>query len=97
MKREIIELTKEELFDLWNGVYWEGEWYKLKGESYTQVDKINTSHTSDGPSWDYIIKRKSDGKHFKFNVWYGEYNGYVFEDEYLEEVFPVEENKTTYK
>ncbi len=98
MKREIVESTQEDLKDLWNGVYFEGNSHELYGETYTHIDKINTSHLSDGPSWDYIVQRKSDGKYFKFNVWdAGDRNGYIIEDEYLEEVFPVEENKVSYK
>ena len=66
------------------------------GELYKQVKKINTSDKSDGPSWDYVIKRKSDGKFFKFNVWdAGDHNGYIFEDKFLIEVFETLE--PTYK
>jgi len=88
MKREKIELSSDKLMDLWDGVYFDSNEYKLKGESYKQIKKINTSDLSDGPSWDYIIQRKSDGKFFKFNVWdAGDHNGYIFEDEFLIEVF----------
>ena len=87
-KREKIELDHDKLMDLWNGVYHKGNSTELDGETYTQVMKINTSDKSDGESWDYIIQRKSDNKYFKFNVWdAGEHNGYIFEDEYIEEVF----------
>jgi len=87
MSKERINLNSEELRDLWNGVYHKGNTYELNGEVYEQVEKIDTSKYSDGPSWDYIIQRKDDGKYFKFNVWdAGEHNGYIFEDEYLEEV-----------
>jgi hypothetical protein len=97
-EREIVESTQEELLDLWNKIYWKGYSGELYSETYTHVDKIDTSRTSDGRSWDYILQRKSDGKYFKFNVWNaGEYNGYVIEEEFLEEVFPVEENKVVYK
>jgi hypothetical protein len=97
-EREVVESTQEDLLDLWDGVYNEGDSHELYGETYTYIKRINTSHLSDGPSWDYIVQRKSDGKYFKFNVWdAGDHNGYIIEDEYLEEVFLVEENKTTYK
>jgi len=97
MKREVVKSTQEDLLDLWNGVYNEGDSHELYGETYTYIKRINTSHLSDGPSCDYIVQRKSDGKYFKFNVWYGEYSGYVIEEEFLEEVFPVEESKVVYK
>lgn len=94
--REKIELTSEELMDLWNGVYYKSNEYELKGEIYRQVDKINTSDMSDGDSWDYILQRKSDNKFFKFHIWdAGEYNGYIFEDEYIIEVF--EKTTVTYE
>lgn len=88
-----IDLTSEELMDLWNGVYHKGNKHELKGETYQQVTRVNMSEFSDGPSWDYIIQRQSDDKFFKFNIWdAGEHNGYVFEDEYIIEVF---EKRTT--
>lgn len=96
MKREKIILTHEELMDLWNGIYSKSNEYILKGNTYQQIDKVNTSDMSDGPSWDYIIQRKEDGKVFKFNIWdAGEHNGYVFEDKYIIEVFPKQ--KTVYE
>lgn len=97
-KREIVKLDDDTLMELWNGVYHKGNTHELNGESYTQVEEINTSDKSDGPSWDYIIQRKSDGKHFKFHIWdAGDHNGYVFEDEFIEEVFPVTKTKTVYE
>ncbi len=96
IKREKIELTQEELHDLWNGVYYKTNEYDLKGEIYKQVDKINTSDMSDGPSWDYIIQRKSDNKFFMFHIWEaGEHNGYIFEGEHIIEVF--EKQTVTYE
>ena len=94
MKREKIELSSDELMDLWDGVYYESREYELNGESYKQVKKINTSDKSDGPSWDYIVKRKSDDKFFKFHIWESS-NGYIFEDKFLIEVF--ENLEPTYK
>ena len=74
--------------ELWEGLYHKGNSYTVNDETYTHIDKINTSEYSDGPSWDYIIQRKSDGKYFKFHIWdAGDHNGYIFGDEYLEEVF----------
>lgn len=89
LERVIIPLTHEELMDLWNGVYFKDSSYDFNGETYKQVEKINTSEFSDGDSWDYIIRRESDNRFFKFNVWdAGTHNGYVFENKYIEEVFP---------
>jgi hypothetical protein len=97
-EREIVESTQEELLDLWNGLYHKGSSDELYGETYTHIEEIDTSKYSDGPSWDYILQRKSDGKYFKLHVWDGGYhNGFVIQREYLEEVFPVEENKVVYK
>lgn len=95
-ERILIEMPPEQQQELWNGVYCIGNSYKIDNETYTSVDKINTSEFSDGESWDYIVQRKSDGKYFKFNVWdAGEYNGYLFEDKGLEQVFQT--TKITYK
>lgn len=94
MKRIKVKLSHDDLMDLWDGVYFDGNKHEVKGEIYTQIDKVNTSDYSDGPSWDYIIQRESDKKFFKFNVWESSH-GYVFEDKYIEEVFP--ETKTVYK
>jgi hypothetical protein len=96
--REKIDLDHDTLMDLWDNVNYKGDSHELNGEKYTHVDKINTSDKSDGDSWDYIVQRKSDGKHFKFNVWdAGSHNGYVFEDKFLEEVFPKTVTTTKYK
>ena len=96
MEREKIELTKEEIINLWSGVYYDRNTYDFKGETYQQVKRINTSDYSDGESWDYIIQRKSDLKFFKFNVWNaGDHNGYIFEPLKLIEVF--EKTEITYE
>lgn len=93
--REKIELTHDELMELWNQLYYIGNQYILKGVKYLCIDIINTSHKSDGDSWDYIIQREVDGKFFKFHVWdAGSHNGYIFEDKYIEEVF--QKISTTY-
>ena len=95
-ERLLIEMSEEKQKELWNGVYFMGSSYEMDGETYTSVDKINTSEYSDGESWDYIVQRKSDGLYFKFNVWdAGEYNGYLFQDEGLEQVFQT--TKITYE
>lgn len=94
MKREKIELSNDELMDLWDGIYFEGSSYELNDETYTHVKMINKSDFSDGPSWDYIVKRKSDDKFFKFHIWESS-NGYKFKDEFLIEVF--EHLEPTYK
>ena len=93
--RERVEMDSENLMELWDGLYYEGTSYQIDNETYTHIDKVNTSDSSDGDSWDYIVQRKSDSKFFKFNIWDSGNNGYVFEDEYLEEVFP--KTKTVYK
>ena len=95
-KKEKIESTQEELLVFWNELYFEGSSATLDGESYKHIKKINTSDQSDGPSWDYIVQRKSDGKFFKFNVWdAGTRNGYLIQSPYLIEVF--EKTEITYQ
>lgn len=95
-ERILIELTEQEQLELWDAVYYMGNSHEINGETYTSVDQINTSDYSDGPSWDYIVQRKSDGLFFKFNVWdAGGYNGYLCQDEGLEQVFQV--TKITYE
>jgi hypothetical protein len=88
MERERIYLTEEELenFDFTGGSQW-----GLRGEIYNFVEEIRTDQYSDGPSWDIVVKRQSDGKYFKWHCWDGGYhNGYMMEggDNYMEEVFP---------
>lgn len=97
MEKEKINLTEKELskFDFTGGSTWE-----LRGETYDFVEKIRTDQYSDGPSWNIVVKRKSDGKYFKWNCWdAGEHNGYMMEsgDNYMEEVFPEIITKTIYK
>jgi hypothetical protein len=97
-EREVVRSTQEELLDLWNGLYHKGSSDELYGETYTHIEEIDTSRYSDGPSWDYILQRKSDGKYFKLHVWdAGDHNGFLIQREYLQEVFPVEEIKVSYK
>lgn len=94
--RILIPMSNEEQLELWEGIYFKDSSYEMNGETYTHIDKINTSDYSDGPSWDYIVQRKSDGLYFKFNVWdAGEYNGYLCQDKGLEQVFQV--TKVTYE
>lgn len=95
-EKKTIKLSSEQQEELWNAVYYMGNSHVIDGELYTSVDKINTSEYSDGPSWDYIVQRKSDGLFFKFNVWdAGDHNGYVFEDKGLEQVLQI--TKITYE
>ena len=93
--KEKIDLTHEQLNDLWEVIYHKGNKYTLNDEIYEQIEKINTSEYSDGESFDYIIKRESDGKFFKFNVWDSGRSGYIFEDKYIIEVEEI--NKKAYK
>jgi hypothetical protein len=51
--REIIDLDHDTLMDLWDNVNYKGDSHELNGETYTHVDKINTSDKSDGDSWEY--------------------------------------------
>lgn len=96
MKQEriLIEMSEEKQLELWDAVYFIGRSYELDGETYTSVDKINTSEYSDGDSWDYIVQRKSDGLYFKFNVWEAP-SGWQCQDEGLEQVFQT--TKITYE
>jgi hypothetical protein len=97
MKKERIELTKEELedFDFTGGRQWE-----LRGETYDFVEEIRTDKYSDGPSWDIVAQRQADGKFFKWNCWdAGTHNGYIMQhqDNYMEEVFAKRVTTTTYE
>jgi hypothetical protein len=95
MDKIFIKMSSEEQLELWDGVYHMGHSYETEdGETYTSVDKINTSDYSDGPSWDYIVERKSDGLFFKFHVWETSH-GYLCEDDGLEQVFKT--TKITYE
>jgi hypothetical protein len=97
MEREKIYLTEEELMDF---DYTGGSEWKLRNETYKFVQEIRTDEMSDGPSWDIIVKRVSDGKYFKWNCWdAGDYNGYQMSDgdNYMEEVFPEVITKTIYR
>lgn len=89
-------MTSEQQLELWNNIYHEGKSYEIDSETYTHITKINTSEYSDGPSWDCIVQRKSDGLYFKFNVWdAGDHIGYMCQDNGLEQVFQV--TKITYE
>lgn len=94
--RILIEMSPEQQLKLWDAVHRIGSSYEINGETYTSVDKINTSDYSDGPSWNYIVQRKSDGLFFKFHVWdAGEHNGFLCQDKGLKQVFQV--SKITYE
>lgn len=100
MERERIYLTEEELedFDFTGG--YKGTTWELRNEVYEYVETIRTDQFSDGPSWDIIVKRKSDDKYFKWNCWDGgDYNGYLMEggDNYMKEVIPKTVTKIEYE
>lgn len=95
-ERLLIPMSGEQQLELWDGLYHTGSSYMINDETYTHITRINTSEYSDGPSWDYIVQRKSDGLFFKFNVWdAGDHNGYLCQDKGLEQVFEV--TKITYE
>lgn len=96
MKPEIIKLEYDTILEFWNELYFKDSSTELNGETFTHIEKINTSEFSDGESFDYIVQRKSDGKYFKYHWWEGGNSGYIFSDEKntLEEVFPEVINKT---
>lgn len=97
MDRLLIRFDYDTIRELWNGIYYENSSVTINNETYTRVEKINTSEFSDGESWDYIVQRKSDNKYFNFNVWHT-FHGHVFSDENtLTEVFPQTIVKTIYK
>lgn len=95
MTREKIKLTEEELedFDFTDGTQWE-----LRGEIYDYVTTIRTDQYSDGESWDTVVKRKSDGKFFKWNCWDAG-REFLMEsgDNSMEEVFPKTITKVVYE
>jgi hypothetical protein len=98
--REYLDFDNDKMFELWDGVYFEGSSVEIMNDTYTHIEKINTSDTSDGESHDYIVQRQSDGKFFKFNVWdAGGNNGYIFSDgdHSLTEVFQNTVNKHIYE
>lgn len=100
MEREKIVLTKDELevFDFTAGG--QGVTWGLRDEIYDFVDKIRTDQFSAGPSWDIVVKRRSDDKFFKWNCWDAGYHiGYMMEsgDNYMEEVFQETITTTIYK
>jgi len=99
LDRVTIDYDQETMGDLWDGVYYDGSSIEINGETYTHIDKINTSDYSDGESHDYIVQRKSDERYFVFNVWEAGNNGYIFSDgdHSLTEVFPKTIIKTIYE
>ncbi len=88
IEREKIEMSSIDILELWDKLYHIGDSTEVNGETFKTIHIENTSEFSDGESWDYIVERQSDGKFFKFHVWdAGYHNGFIVEDEYLEEVF----------
>lgn len=98
MDRLEIHFDYDTILELRNRIYYENSSVTINNETYTRVEKINTSEFSDGESWDYIVQRKSDNKYFKFNVWCIS-DGYEFSygENTLTEVFPQTIVKTIYK
>ena len=43
IEREIIKFDEETIRELWNGVYHKGSSIEIEGETYTHINKINTS------------------------------------------------------
>ena len=84
MKREKIKIPKETnsfKFDFTNTGTFE-----LNGESYEFVEDY-PSRVSDGEDHNYVFKRKSDNKLFKYFWWYHHSSGnYVFEEREMIEV-----------
>jgi len=65
------------------------ETFELDGESYEFVADY-PSRLSDGEDHNYVFKRKSDGKLFKYFWWYHHSSGdYIFEDREMIEVQEV--------
>jgi len=95
MNKERINLTSEEVedFDFTGGRQW-----GLREETYDFIETIRTDEYSDGPSWDTIVKRKSDGKFFKWNCWKSS-RDYKMESgrNYMEEVFEKIISKKIYE
>ena len=98
--REKICLTEVEMEDFDFTAGYSNTIWELRGEKYKYVEKIRTDQYSDGPSWDIVVQRESDGKYFKWNCWdAGDHNGYMMESggNYMEEVFSETITKTVWK
>lgn len=97
-KREIIELSYDRIQEFWDDLYFQNSTAELNGDTYTHIEKINQSEFSDGESWDFIIKRNSDGKFFKLHTWESSH-GMVFSNDKntIEEVFPKTVTVTKYE
>ena len=98
MEREKILLSEKDLYEF-DITKKRGTW-ELFGETYVYIDNIRTDAQSDGPSWDTIVKRESDGKFFKWNCWdAGDYNGYLMEsgNNFMTETFPRDIITTVYE
>jgi len=95
--REFIEVTQSE-FDEQNPEHdftcTSGTWV-INDEKYTFVEQIYANWRCEGICWDTIVKRESDGKFFKFDVW-DTSREYIFGewDKGLTEVF--QKTKITY-
>ena len=84
MKREKIKLPKET--DKFHFDFTSNEDFELKGEIYEFVEDY-PSRLSDGEDHNYVFKRKSDDKLFRYFWWYHHSSGdYVFEEREMVEV-----------
>ena len=92
-KREFIKVTGDEFGDFTGFGPWE-----INGEVFEKIAETNTSHLSDGESWEVIIQRQSDKKFFKFD-WWDAGREFVFCDgsDGIEEVFPKIITTTIYE
>jgi len=81
MEREKIKIPDNYHFDFTNK-----STFELKDETYEFVEDY-TTRQSDGEDHNYVFKRKSDGKLFKYFWWYHHSSGdYIFEDREMIEV-----------
>lgn len=84
IKRETIEIPQET--DEYHFDFGDRASFELKGETYDFVEDY-PSRMSDGQDHNYVFKRKSDGKLFKYFWWYSYKSGdYHFEDREMVEV-----------
>jgi len=84
MKREKIKIPQES--DKFHFDFTDNGTFELKGETYEFVEDY-LSRTSDGEDHNYVFKRKSDGKLFKYFWWHHHSSGdYIFEEREMIEV-----------
>jgi len=87
MKREKIKIPEDSKnfeFDFTNR-----QTFELKGQTYDFIEDY-PSRTSDGEDHNFVFKRRSDGKLFKYFWWYSYSSGsYYFEEREMVEVEEV--------